>query len=178
MQSLRYSLVSCGKTSMKQFFILLLGGLLLVLIQAIPWNYIGPRVVQLNLSFVFVIFLALYHPSIGSWFLAFLLGYTLDTLSGTPAGLLPLINLIAFSFIRVARRIILFESLPSQTILVFALSFSSDLFLLTITKIVSSYTYGSILKDLMAHSFLLAALSVPLFAPFNKRVRYKGPVFK
>jgi rod shape-determining protein MreD len=104
---------------MKRFFILLLCGLLLVFIQTVPWNYIGPRVVHLNLSFIFVIFLALYYPSVGSWFLAFLLGYALDTLSGAPAGLLPLINLIAFSFIRVARRIILFESLPSQTILIF-----------------------------------------------------------
>jgi len=155
---------------MKQFFISLLIGLILVLIQATPWNYIVPQVVKLNLSFVFVIFLALYLPSPGSWVLAFLLGYLLDALSGVPTGLLPLINLIAFFFIRVTRRIVLFESLLSQASLVFALSFLADLFLLTVTKIVSAYSFSLIFKNLLVNSFLLMALSVPFFALFNKRM--------
>jgi len=60
-------------TPMKQFFLFLLIGLVLVFAQSIPWNYIVPRMVALNLSFVFVIFLALYCPSIGSLLIAFLL---------------------------------------------------------------------------------------------------------
>lgn len=163
---------------MKQFFFFLLGGLFLVLIQAIPWYYVFPQVIQLNLSFVFVIFLALYRPSPSGWFLAFLLGSLLEALSGVPPGLLPLINLIAFFLIRVARRIVLFESLLSQAILVFALSFSADLSLLITTKLVSAYPYMVILKNLLARSLLLMALSMPLFAIFNKRAYSQGLVLK
>jgi len=162
---------------MKQFFVLLLGGLIII-IQTLPWNYLVPRVIQLNFSFVLVIFLALYHPSISGWLLAFLLGYMLDALSGVPTGLLPLVNLIAFFIIRVARRLILIEGLLSQAILVFTLSFSADLSLLTITKIVPAYPYGLILKNLLANSLLLTGLSIPLFAFFNKRVYSRGLVLK
>jgi len=155
---------------MKQFFFLLLSGLFLIFIQAMPWNYLFPQLFQFNLSFVVVIFLALYRSSPSSLFLAFLLGYVLEALSGIPPGLLPLTNLITFFLIRVAHRIVLFESLLSQAILVFALSFSADLSLVTITKIVSVYPYGLILKILLANSLLLVALSMPLFAIFNKMV--------
>ena len=163
---------------MKHVFVFLLSSLILVLVQAIPWNYIFPQVIQLNLSFVLVIFLALYHPSPSGWFIAFLLGYMLEALSGIPPGLLPLANLIAFFLIRVARMFVLFESLLSQAILVFALSFSADLSLLTITKIVFAYPCSLILKNLLANSLLLMALGMPLFAILNKRVYSQGLVLK
>ena len=156
-------------TSMKQFFLLLLIGLVRVFAQSIPWNYIVPRMGALNLSFVFVIFLALYCPSIGSLFIAFLLGYVLDALSGVPAGLQSLVNLFSFFLIRAASRVILFESMFSQAVLVFLLSFSADLFLLKTTRIVASNPFGSILMNVLANTLLSVALCIPLFIVYKKR---------
>ena len=163
---------------MKQFLVLLLAGLSLVLIQALSWNHVFPQAVRANLSFAFVIFLALYRPFIGSWLLVFLLGYALGALSGVPTGLLPFINLITFFLIRIACKYIPFESLPSQVILVFGLNLSLEPLLLIVTKVVYAYPLGSVLMNVLAHSLLLAALSTPLFALFNKRVSSRELVLK
>ena len=161
---------------MKRFFILLLSGLSLVYIQAVPWNCLFPQAFTLNLSLVFVISLGLYRPFFSSWFLAFLLGYVLDSLSGGPAGLMSLINLSALFIIGVARRIVLFEGLVSQAVLVFALSVSFSLSLPIATGLLAVSSLGPILKNTLTHSLLLVALSIPLFALLNKRCSLRaGP---
>ena len=154
---------------MKQFFLFLLVGLVLVLIQAIPLCCAFPCVATLNLSFVFVIFLALFYPSAGSCFVVFLLGYVLDTLSGVPAGLSSLINLASFFLIRAFSRVVQFESVASQTFLVFALSFLASLFLVKTTKTVSPGSLGLILTSIFTNSFLVMVLCVPLFVLYNRK---------
>ena len=153
---------------MKQFLLLLLNGLAIVLLQVIPWKNLLPQPATVNLSLVFVIFLALYRPSINSWFLAFLLGYALDALSGGPAGLFALINLAIFLLIRAAERIVLFESTASRTTLVFALCVSVDLAFLSIAGIVTANTVGLVLKSVLVSSAFAAVLSFPLFAFYRK----------
>ena len=153
---------------MKQFLFLLLNGLAIVLLQVIPWKNLLPQPVTVNLSLVFVIFLALYRPSINSWFLAFLLGYALDALSGGPAGLFTLINLAIFLLIGVAERVVLFESTASRTALVFALCVSVDLAFLSIAGIVTANTLGVVLKSVLLSSVFAAVLSLPLFAFYIK----------
>jgi len=155
--------------AMKQFFVLLLGGLLLILVQVVPWHHMVPQAFRPNLSFALVIFLALYRPLISSWFLVFLLGYVLDVLSGVPSGFLPLINLLAFLFVRISCKYIVFESLPSQAALVFVVGFSLDLFLLISTGVALYCPPGLILKGVLTQSLLLAALSVPVFVVLNKK---------
>jgi len=153
---------------MKQFLLLLLNGLALILIQVMPWKGALPQAVTLNLSLVFVIFLALFRPTINGWVLAFLLGYTLDALSGGPAGLFTLINLAIFLLIRGAERVVLFESTASRTILVFSLCVSVDLAFLTIARIVTAHTLGLALKNVLVSSAFAAVLSLPLFAFYRK----------
>ena len=153
---------------MKQFLLLLLNGLAIVLLQVIPWKNLLPQPVTVNLSLVFVIFLALYRPSINSWFLAFLLGFALDALSGGPAGLFTLINLAIFLLIRAAERIVLFESTASRTVLVFALCVSVDLAFLSIARIVTANTLGLVLKSVLVSSVFAAVLSLPFFAFYRK----------
>jgi rod shape-determining protein MreD len=153
---------------MKQFLFLLLNGLALVLLQVIPWNNLLPQSVTVNLSLVFVIFLALYRPAVNSWFLAFLLGFALDALSGGPAGLFTLINLAIFLLIRAAERIVLFKSTASRTVLVFALCVSVDLAFLSIARIVTANTLGLVLKSVLVSSVFAAVLSLPLFAFYRK----------
>ena len=155
--------------AMKQFFFLLLCGLFLILIQAMPWHHMIPQAFRLNLSFALVIFLALYRPSISSWLLAFLLGCILGVLSGVPSGFPPLINLLAFLFVRIACKYIAFESLPPQAALVFVLGFSLDLFLLISTRVALYCPPGLILKGVLTQSLLLMALSIPFFAVLNKK---------
>jgi rod shape-determining protein MreD len=153
---------------MKQFLLLLLNGLAIVLLQVIPWKTLLPQPVTVNLSLVFVIFLALYRPFINSWFLAFLLGFALDALSGGPAGLFTLINLAIFLLIRAAEKVVLFESAASRTVLVFALCVSVDLAFLSIARIVTVNTFGLVLKSVLVSSIFAAVLSLPLFAFYRK----------
>ncbi len=163
---------------MKDFLALFLGGLLLIFAQVVPWYHVVPFAIGLNLSFAPVIFLALYRPSAGSWLLVFLLGYILGALSGAPAGLLPLINLVTFLFVRIACGYIVFEHLSSQVVLFFALSLSFDLFLLTLTKVVLLCPLSLILKTVFAQSLLLTTLSVPFFALLNKGGGVNGLALK
>jgi rod shape-determining protein MreD len=122
-----------------------------------------------NLSFAFVIFVALYYPSLGSWFLAFMLGYALDTLSGCPAGLMTMLNLGALLFIRLSNRIMMFESIASQATLLFCLTASADFILLVITEVATNNSLGFILPGVLVKSVIITLLSIPFFAIYNKR---------
>jgi rod shape-determining protein MreD len=154
---------------MRSFLLLLVSGLLLILLQAMPWNVLFPKIATLNLSFAFVIFVALYGPSLGSWFLAFMLGYALDTLSGCPAGLMTMLNLGALLFIRMSNRIMVFESLASQATLIFCLTASADFILLVVTEVATNNSLGFIVPGVLLKSVLISLLAIPLFAIYNKR---------
>jgi rod shape-determining protein MreD len=134
-----------------------------------PWNVFFPKMGIVNLSFAFVIFVALYYPSLGSWFLAFMLGYALDTLSGCPAGLMTMLNLGALLFIRLSNRIMMFESIASQATLLFCLTASADFILLVITEVATNNSLGFILPGVLVKSVIITLLSIPFFAIYNKR---------
>ena len=154
---------------MRPFLLLLVSGLFLILLQAMPWNVFFPKMGTVTLSFAFVIFVALFYPSLGSWFLAFMLGYTLDTLSGCPAGLMTILNLGALLFIRMSNRIMVFESLPSQATLIFCLTVSADFILLVVTEVATNNALGFILPGVLLKSVFITLLSIPFFAVYNKR---------
>ena len=154
---------------MRPFLLLLVSGLFLILLQAMPWNVFFPKMGTVNLSFAFVIFVALFYPSLGSWFLAFMLGYTLDTLSGGPAGLMTMLNLGALLFIRTSNRIMVFESLPSQATLILCLTASADYILLMVTEVATNNSLGFILPGVLLKSVFITLLSIPFFVVYNKR---------
>ena len=153
---------------MKRFLLLATGGLFIIFIQAMPLNLLFPTIVTLNLSLAFIIFIALYYTSMGSWLLAFILGYVLETLSGCPSGLLILINLSILFLIRVTNKVISFESLTSQLALVFLLNVLVDCFLLTISKIIINNSLSLIVPRMLANSGITTVLSTPLFIFYNK----------
>ena len=154
---------------MRPFLLLLVTGLLLILLQAMPWNVLFPKIGTLNLSFAFVIFVALYYPSLGSWLIAFMLGYALDALSGCPAGLMTMLNLGALFFIRTSNSIVLFESLASQTALIFCLTASADFILLVVTGVATNNSLGFLVPPVFMKSVFITLLSIPFFAIYNKR---------
>jgi|GEM_PF-2231751 len=154
---------------MKHFFLLLLCGLALVFFQAIPWGYLTPHAGTLNLSLVFVVVLALYRPTMDSWFLVFLVGYALEVLSGMSGGLLPLQYLATFFIIRVLSRVVLFDGVLSQAFLVFFLGFLADLLFLATTHVPPLYPLGVVLQRVLLRDLLLAFLSTPLLASLNKK---------
>ena len=148
---------------MKQFLLLLGCGLFLTFIQAMPINLLFPKLVTPNLLLAFMVFVAICYPSTGSWFLAFFLGYVLETFSGCPSGLLILINLSILLFIRLTNRVMSFESLTSQIALVFLLNVLVGFLLLTVSKIVINNPLGLIVPGIIANSILTTLLSMPLF---------------
>ena len=154
---------------MRSFLLLLVSGLVHILFQVMPWNVLFPKMATLNLSFAFVIFVALYCPSLGSWFLAFMLGYALDTLSGCPAGLMTMLNLGALFFIRMSNRIMLFDSLASQATLIFCLTASADFILLVVTEVAANNSLGFTVSGVLSKSVFITLLSIPFFAIYNKR---------
>ena len=153
---------------MKQFFLFLAGGLFLILIQTMPVNFFFPNAVTPNLSLAFMIFVAIYYPSMGSWLLAFLLGYVLETFSGCPAGLLILVNLSILLLIRLTNRVMSFASLPSQLTLVFLLNILIGFLLLTVSQVVIKNPPGLIVPRVLVNSTLTTLLIMPLFAFYNK----------
>ena len=153
---------------MKRFLLLLVGGLFLILIQAMPFNLLFPNAVTPNLSLAFMIFVAIYYPSMGSWLLAFLLGYVLETFSGCPAGLLILINLAILLLIRSTNRVMSFAGLASQLTLVFLLNVLIDFLLLTVSQIVLKNPLGLIVPGVLVSSIFTTLLIMPLFAFCNK----------
>ena len=153
---------------MKQFLLLLAGGLILILMQAMPVNVLFPNAVTPNLSLAFMIFVAIYYPSMGSWLLAFCLGYVLETLSGCPAGLLILINLSILLLIRLTNRVMSFESLASQLTLVFFLNVLINFLLLAASQIVINNPLVLIVPGVVISSALATLLIMPLFVFYNK----------
>ncbi len=154
--------------TMKQFLLLLAGGLFLIFLQALPINVLFAGTITPNLSLAFMIFIALYYPSMGSWLLAFLLGYVLETFSGYPSGLLILINLVILLLIRGTNRVMSFENLASQLALVFLLNVLIDFFLITVSKIAINNPLGLIIPRVLVNSSLTVLLSTPLFLFYNK----------
>lgn len=152
---------------MKRFLLLLAGGLFLIFIQAMPVNFLFPSAVTPNLSLAFMIFVATYYPSMGSWLLAFLLGYVLETFSGCPAGLLILINLSILLLIRLTNRVMSFASLASQLTLVFLLNVLIEFLLLTVSQIVIKNPLGLIVPGVLINSTLTTLLIMPLFVFYN-----------
>jgi rod shape-determining protein MreD len=133
-----------------------------------PVNFFFPNAVTPNLSLAFMIFVAIYYPSMGSWLLAFLLGYVLETFSGCPAGLLILVNLSILLLIRLTNRVMSFASLPSQLTLVFLLNILIGFLLLTVSQIVIKNPPGLIVPSVLVNSTLTTLLIMPLFAFYNK----------
>ena len=152
---------------MKRFLLLLAGGLFLIFIQAMPVNFLFPSAVTPNLSLAFMIFVAIYYPSMGSWLLAFLLGYVLETFSGCPAGLLILINLSILLLIQLTNRVMSFASLASQLTLVFLLNVLIEFLLLTVSQIVIKNPLGLIVPGVLINSTLTTLLIMPLFVFYN-----------
>jgi rod shape-determining protein MreD len=147
--------------------LLLAGGLFLILLQALPINVLVATTITPNLSLAFMIFIALYYPSVGSWLLAFVLGYVLETFSGYPSGLLILINLAILLLIKVTNSVMSFENLTSQLSLVFFLNVGIDFFLLTVSKITINNPLGLIIPTVLVNSSLTVLLSTPLFVFYN-----------
>jgi rod shape-determining protein MreD len=133
-----------------------------------PVNFFFPNAVTPNLSLAFMIFVAIYYPSMGSWLLAFLLGYVLETFSGCPAGLLILVNLSILLLIRLTNRVMSFASLPSQLTLVFLLNILIGFLLLTVSQVVIKNPPGLIVPRVLVNSTLTTLLIMPLFAFYNK----------
>jgi rod shape-determining protein MreD len=152
---------------MKRFLLLLAGGLFIILLQALPLNFLFAKTITPNLSLAFMIFIALFYPSMGSWLLAFLLGYVLETFSGYPPGLLILINLAILLLIRGTNRVMSFENPASQLALVFFLNVLIDLFLLAVSQIAINNPLGLIMPKIFVNSFLTVLLSAPLFVFYN-----------
>jgi rod shape-determining protein MreD len=152
---------------MKRFLFLLAGGLFLIFLQTLPINILFAKTPTPNLSLAFMIFIALYYPSMGSWLLALVLGYVLETFSGYPSGLLMLINLAILLLIRGTNRVMSFENLASQLALVFLLNVLIDFFLLTVSKIAISNPLGLVIPTVLINSSLTVLLSTPLFVFYN-----------
>jgi len=155
---------------MKHAFFLLFMGFLLILVQAMPWNFLFPGMATLNLSFVIVVVAGLYGTSLSSWCIAFILGYMLESLSGSPKGLLSLINLLALLIMRALGSFILFERLLSQVLLLFSLGTAADMLLLAATGAIARNSLNALLIEATLRSGIITILSIPLFLFYNKVV--------
>jgi cell shape-determining protein MreD len=146
-------------------------GFLLIFLQALPWNFLFPRMAMINLSFVIVVMAGFRGNFLSSWILAFALGYVLESLSGSPRGLISLINLLALIIIRILSSFILFERLLSQALVLFFLCIAADLTVLASAGMTAHHPAGELLADAVLRGGISTALSIPLLLFFNRTVR-------
>lgn len=146
---------------MKNTLVLLIIGLFLILVQAMPWHILFPGISTLNLSLVMVIVAGIYDASWKSWFLAFTLGYVLESLSGSPRGLISLVNLLALLIMRGLGSFILFESLVSQVFLICFLCSTTDIIIAAATRGVPVGSLNALLTAVALRSIITALLSIP-----------------
>jgi cell shape-determining protein MreD len=156
---------------MKHSLFLFFTGFLLIFLQALPWNFLFPRMAMINLSFVIVVMAGFRGNFLSSWILAFALGYVLESLSGSPRGLISLINLLALIIIRILSSFILFERLLSQALVLFFLCIAADLTVLASAGMTAHHPAGKLLADAVLRGGISTALSIPLLLFFNRTVR-------
>jgi hypothetical protein len=156
---------------MKHALFLLVTGFLLIFLQALPWNFIFPEMATCNFSFVIVVMAGFHGSSLSSWFLAFAFGYMLESLSGSPAGLISLTNLLALVVIRALGSFILFERLLSQVLALFFLCGAADLTLLAAAGVTAHHPASELLAEALLRSGIITILSMPLLLFYNKTVR-------
>jgi cell shape-determining protein MreD len=156
---------------MKHALFLLFTGFLLIFLQALPWNFLFPEIATLNLSFVIVVMAGLHANSLSSWFLAFVLGYVLESLSGSPRGLICLTNLLTLVIIRFLGGFVLFERLLSQVLVLFFLCGVADLTLLAAAGMTAYHPASELLADALIRSGIITLLGIPLLLFYHKTVR-------
>ena len=156
---------------MKHAFFLLFTGLLLILFQALPWNFLFPEMATLNLSFIIVAMAGFHGNSPGSWLLAYLLGYVLESLSGSPRGLISLTNLLALVIIRALAGFILLERMLSQVLTLFPLCAAAEMVLLAAPGVTAHHSLNALMAGALLHSGIITLLSIPLLHYYNKTVR-------
>jgi cell shape-determining protein MreD len=155
---------------MKHAF-LLFTGLLLILFQALPWNFLFPEMAAINLSFIIVAMAGFHGNSPGSWLLAYLLGYVLESLSGSPRGLISLTNLLSLVIIRTLAGFILLERMLSQVLTLFPLCAGAEMVLLAASGVTARHSFNTLLAAALLHSGIITLLSIPLLHFYNKTVR-------
>jgi len=109
----------------------------------------------------------------GPWkgiFLAFLLGYIMDVLSGSIVGLYAFLRILTFLFTKLACENFYLKSAPSQIILTTLLCIVDGLFLLSIIYIFSSVEnlWVFVLKFLLFQSVLTGLFGPPIFFLLKK----------
>lgn len=156
---------------MKHAFFLLFTGFLLILLQALPRNFLFPEMATLNLSIVVVVMAGFHGNTAGSWLLALLLGYVLESLSGSPRGLISIINIMVLLIIRALASFILFERLLSQVLMLFFLCAAAEIALPALSGMTAHHSINRLLAEAIFHSGIITALSVPLLLFYNKTVR-------
>lgn len=156
---------------MKHAFFLLFTGFLLILLQALPRNFLFPEMATLNLSIIVVVMAGFQGNTAGSWLLALLLGYVLESLSGSPRGLISTINIMVLLIIRALAGFILFERLLSQALMLFFLCAAAEIALPALSGMTAHHSINRLLAEAMLRSGIITALSVPLLLFYNKTVR-------
>lgn len=156
---------------MRHTLFLLFTGFLLIFLQALPCNLLFPAMATLNLSFAIVVMSGLHGNFASSWCLAFVLGYVLESLSGSPRGLISLINLLALVIIRILGSFILFERLLSKVLVLFFLCAASEVMLLAAAGVAAHQPVHALLTAAVFRSGIVTILSTPLLFFYHKSIR-------
>jgi rod shape-determining protein MreD len=156
---------------MKHALFLLCTGVLLIFLQALPWHFLLPSMAALNLSFVVVVMAGFRGNSLSSWLLAFVLGFVLESLSGSPRGLISFTNLLALGVIRILGSFVLFERMFSQVLILFFLCIAAELTFATAAGMAAHYPAAELLAAAMLRSGIITMLGIPVLLLDNKTVR-------
>ena len=161
---------------MRRFFLLLLAGILLLIVQT-TWLPLFPiQRMWPDLLLIFTLYLAFLFPPFLGGILAFLMGYLMDLFSGNTLGLYAFSRTLVFFATQFLKERFYLEGFSFQFLFAFAFSFVEGGLLLVLINGPDPASFENLLISLL--TFLLprslcTALAAPfLFFLFQKGMRY------
>jgi rod shape-determining protein MreD len=162
------------------FFVFLFLGILTVCLQSTVLNIFPQFPVKPDLVILIIAYLGVFHEPTKGIIVAFILGFFLDTLSGSPTGLFSFLRIITFLFVWMASSNLYLKNALSQIFLIILLSIIDGvLFILFMYILSASYNIWPFFIVFLPIQAILTAIICPwVFNILDKTSNFIRPTLK
>lgn len=159
---------------MRFFVVFLFFGFFLLCLQTTVLNYIPGLPIKPDITLIMVCYLGIFKGPLISLFLAFFIGYILDTLSGSVLGLYSFLRIVTLFLTQLASESLYLKNLISQVTIITALSIIDGFLLLFLMYIFVSIDslWPFVLKYLPLQSIITGIIGPFIFFALNKTAVY------
>lgn len=162
------------------FFIFLLLGILTVCIQSTVLNLFQQFPIKPDLVILIIAYLGIFHEPTKGIIISFILGFFLDTLSGSSTGLFSLLRIITFLLVWLTSSNLYLKNAISQIFLIFLLNIIDGVLFVIFMYILSvSYNISPFFVAFLSIQAILTAIICPwVFNILNKTYNLIRPTLE